>query len=194
MRVDGKLSGPFATTKGLRQGDGLACPLFNLALERAIRDSRVETTGTIFYKSTQILAYADDIEIIGLRHSYVAEAYQGTEQAAESLGLQINEAKTKLMVGTSANLPINNQNLRKRDVQIGVRTFELVPEFTFLGSKVSNNNSMEAELRARMLAANRFFYSLKKQFSLKNLSRRTKLGLYSTYILKCKRPFALCCM
>ena len=25
VRVDGKLSGPFATTKGLRQGDGLAC-------------------------------------------------------------------------------------------------------------------------------------------------------------------------
>ena len=74
VRMDGKLSGPFATTKGLRQGDGLACLLFNLALERAIRDSRVETTGTIFYRSTQILAYADDIDIIGLRLSYVADA------------------------------------------------------------------------------------------------------------------------
>ena len=76
MKLDGKFSGPFATTKGLRQGDGLACLLFNLALERAIRDSRVETTGIIFYKSTQILAYADDIDIICLRLSYVAEAYQ----------------------------------------------------------------------------------------------------------------------
>ena len=109
--MDGKLSGPFATTKGLRQEDGLACLLFILALERAIRDSRVETTGTIFYKSTQILAYADDIDIIGLRLSYVADAYQGIEQAAENLGLQINEAKAKLMVATSAGLPINNQNL-----------------------------------------------------------------------------------
>ena len=45
-RVDGKLSGPFGTTKALRQGDGLVCLLFNLALERAIRDSRVETTGS----------------------------------------------------------------------------------------------------------------------------------------------------
>ena len=50
VRVVGKLSGPFATTKGLRQGNGLACLLFNMALERAIRDSRVETTGTIFYE------------------------------------------------------------------------------------------------------------------------------------------------
>ena len=119
--------------KGLRQGDGPACLLFNLALERAIRDSRVETTGTIFYKSTQILVYADDIDIIGLRLSYVAEAYQGIEHAAENLGLQINEAKTKLMVASSAGPPINNHNLRRRDVQIGERTFEVVPQFTYLG-------------------------------------------------------------
>ena len=63
VRMDGNLSAPFATTKGLRQGDGLACLLFNLALERAIRNSRLETTGIIFYKSSQILAYADDIDI-----------------------------------------------------------------------------------------------------------------------------------
>ena len=84
------------------------------------------------------------------------------------------------MVATSAGLPTNNQNLRRRDVQIGERTFEVVPEFTFLESKVSNDNSMEAELHARMLAANRSFYSMKNQFKSKNLSRRTQLGLYST--------------
>ena len=48
------------------------------------RDSSVETSGTNFYESTQILAYADDIDIIGLRHSYVAEAFQGIEQATKS--------------------------------------------------------------------------------------------------------------
>ena len=81
--------------KAKRQGGGHACLLFNLALERAIRDSRVETTVTIFYKSIQILVYADDIDIIGLRLSYVTKAYQGIEQAAENLRLQINEAKAE---------------------------------------------------------------------------------------------------
>ena len=132
VRVDGKLAGPFATTMGLRQGDGLACLLFYLVLEKAIRDSSVETTGTILYRSTQILAYADDIDIIGLRLSYVVEAYQGFKQAPGNLGLQINEAKIKLMVATSVALPINNQNRRRRDVQIGERTFEVVPQFTYL--------------------------------------------------------------
>ena len=78
------MSGPFATTKGLCQGDGLACLLFNLVLERAIRDSRVETTGTIFYKSTQILAYADDIDI-GLRLCS-RSLPRKVEQAAKNLG------------------------------------------------------------------------------------------------------------
>ena len=73
----------------------------------------------------KILGYADDIDIIGLRLSYVAEAYQGIEKAAENLGLQINEAKTKLMVVTSVGLPINNQNLRRRNIQVGERTFEI---------------------------------------------------------------------
>ena len=165
--MDDKLSEPFATTKGLRQGNGLVlCLLFNLALERAIRDSRVMTTGTIFYATIQILAYAVGIEIIGLRFPCVAKVYQGIKQAAESLGWQIHEAKTKPMVATSAGPPINNPNLRRR-IQIGECTFEVVPQFTYLGSKVSN--SMEAELRARMLAANRSFYSLKNQFTSKNL-------------------------
>ena len=106
-----------------------------MPLERTIRDSRVETTVIISYKSTQILAYADDIDTIGLRLSYVAEAYQGIEQAAENLGLLINEAKTKLMVATSAALSINNPNLRRRNVQIGGRIFEVVPQFAYLGQR-----------------------------------------------------------
>ena len=98
--------------------------------------------------------------------------------------MQINEAKTKLLVAISAGLPINNPNLRRRDVQIGERTFEVVPQFTYLGSNVSNDNSMKAELRARILAGNRSFYSLnRKSVHSKKLSRRTKLGLYSTYIV-----------
>ena len=171
-----KLSESLSTTKGLCQGDGLACLLFILALEKAIQDSRVASSGTIFYKSFQILPYADAIDIIGLRLSYVAETYQGIEQATENLGLQIDATKTKLMVVTSEALPTTNPNLRRRDLQIGERTFEVIPEFTYLRSKDSNDNSMEAEC----LVANTSFYSLRKQFTSNNLSRRTKLERYST--------------
>lgn len=37
-------------------GDALACVLFNVALAKVIQHSGIETTGTIFYKSVQLLA------------------------------------------------------------------------------------------------------------------------------------------
>jgi len=39
--------------------------LFNIALEIAIRRSEVETRGTIFDKCGQIMAYTDDVVIMG---------------------------------------------------------------------------------------------------------------------------------
>ena len=50
---------------GFKQGDPLSCDLFNFLLESVLRKAGVHRNGTIFYKSVQLLAYADDIDIIG---------------------------------------------------------------------------------------------------------------------------------
>jgi sorting nexin-29 len=49
----------------LRQGNVVAPLLFNVVLETAIRSSKVQTRGTIFDKSGQIMANADDVVITG---------------------------------------------------------------------------------------------------------------------------------
>jgi hypothetical protein len=51
---------------------------------------------TIFYKSLQILAYADDIDIIGRTQSAMIEAFTRLEKAAKDLNLFINQEKTKI--------------------------------------------------------------------------------------------------
>ncbi|GFU18735.1 putative endonuclease-reverse transcriptase [Trichonephila clavipes] len=57
--------GPIRNYKnGVRQGDALVCLLFNLALEKVVRDSNINTGGNIFNKSIKLLAFADDIDII----------------------------------------------------------------------------------------------------------------------------------
>jgi hypothetical protein len=48
VRIQSDLSDPITTKKGLRQGDSLACLLFNLALENA-RNAGIQTNGTIEY-------------------------------------------------------------------------------------------------------------------------------------------------
>jgi sorting nexin-29 len=82
----------------LRQGDSLACLLFNIALEKLIRDSGIQTRGTIFYKSIQILAYVDDIDTIGRSESDIKKACIALIIAADIMGLRVNEEKTKYMV------------------------------------------------------------------------------------------------
>ena len=64
VNVQNELSENFHIRNGLRQGDALACILFNIALEKIIRDANINQRGNIFYKSVQILAHADDIDII----------------------------------------------------------------------------------------------------------------------------------
>jgi hypothetical protein len=58
LKLQGSLSEPFITQRGLRHGDVLACLLFNITLEKVIRDSGTERRGVIYYKSVQVLAYA----------------------------------------------------------------------------------------------------------------------------------------
>jgi hypothetical protein len=49
--------------------------LLNIILEYAIRKSGIQARGTIFYKSVQRMAYADDILIIGRSLASMKEAF-----------------------------------------------------------------------------------------------------------------------
>jgi sorting nexin-29 len=56
VRIQFHLSESLNIKDGLRHGDALACLLFNIALEKVVRESNIQTRGTIFSKITQILA------------------------------------------------------------------------------------------------------------------------------------------
>lgn len=55
VKVGNKIANEFSFNMGLKQGEGLLATLFILALHCAVR--RIDSGGTIFYKSTQILVY-----------------------------------------------------------------------------------------------------------------------------------------
>ena len=65
------LSEPDDTVRGFRQGDPLSCDLFNSLMESMLWKAGVHRNGTIFYKSVQLLAYADDIDIFGSLRKWV---------------------------------------------------------------------------------------------------------------------------
>ena len=58
IEILNSLNEEFKILEGLRQGDAILPILYNIVLEIAVRKFKIMTTGTIFHKCTQILAYA----------------------------------------------------------------------------------------------------------------------------------------
>jgi len=67
-------------------------------------------------------------------------------------------------------------------------TYEGVAEFIYLGTLISNDNSVEKEIQKRILAGNRTYFAAISLFRSRLLSRATKIILYKTLI----RPVVLC--
>jgi len=91
-------------------------------------------------------------------------------ECAKSVGLKINQDKTKVM------------ELLPNGVVINDYTFEKVKEFKYLGTTITNNNDWSTEIISRTRKAERAYFTLHKFFKSKLFSRRTKIRLYMTII------------
>ena len=65
-----------------------------------MRAAEIDTMNMITNKSTQILGYADDIDVVGRTTSSVASVFQRLEKEAKSRGLRVNADKTKSMLSS----------------------------------------------------------------------------------------------
>jgi sorting nexin-29 len=65
VKVQNNLSDASETSMDLRHGDVLSCILFNIALEKVVRDSGIETKRTAYNKTILILALANNIVFVG---------------------------------------------------------------------------------------------------------------------------------
>jgi hypothetical protein len=59
-------------------------------------------------------------------------------------------------------------------------TYETVTEFIYLGTLISNDNSVQKETQKRILAGNRTYFAAISLFTNRLLSRATKIRLHKT--------------
>ena len=138
---------------GLKQGDELVPNLFNIVLEYVIRQLSLQVQSTIFYKSVQVIGYADDINIMVRTKRAILEVYGELKERAKEVGLNINVEKTKATV--------QNRRLRRREtLTVKDHDIEVVRRFKYQGTIINDINDETEEIRARILATNKTYSSL----------------------------------
>jgi len=176
FKIQNELSESFHIRKWLKQGDALARILFNITLEKIIRKANINQHGNIFYKFVQILAYADDIDIICRSLKSLQEVTIALDRAARIMRLEINQAKTKYMI-------CGNKKKNAEDIfKVKLMTFERVNSFKYLGTLTTYRNDTSAEINNRIMLANRSYFGMMNMLKAKNINRKHKVTMYKTLI------------
>jgi len=67
-------------------------------------------------------------------------------------------------------------------IKINISSFERVEEFTYLGTNLKHQNSIQEEIKSRLKPGNACYHSVQNLFSSRLLSRNLKIKIYRTII------------
>ena len=104
---------------------------------------------TKYNKAKQNLGYVDDLDIITRDIRSIDTAVDNIVGAADDKGLQLNISKTKYVFSTKNK----NQSQLTCSLTLGSRKFEVVKEFIYLGTQITADNNISAEIRRRITLA-----------------------------------------
>ena len=120
----------------------------------------------------QLLIYADDVNILEGSVHTVKENAAALIVASKETGLEVNADKTKYMVMS------RDQNAgQSRSMKIDNSSFERLEEFRYLGTNLTNQNSIQEEIKSRLKSGNACYHSVQNLLSFRLLSKIFKIKI-----------------
>ena len=108
----------------------------------------------------QLLAYADDVNILWGSIHTVKENAEALIVASKEIGLEVNADKTKYMVMSreqTAGL--------SHSINIDSSSIERVEQFKYLGMMLTYQNSIQEEIKSRLKLGNACYHSVQNLLS-----------------------------
>jgi len=126
----------------------------------------------------QLLAYADDVNILGESIHTLKETAEALVAATREIELEGSVDKTKYMA-----MSREKNAGRIHSVRIDNSAFERVDEFKYLGTTLTNQNSIAEEIKSRLRSGNACYHSVQNLLSSRLLSKNLKIEIYRNIIL-----------
>jgi sorting nexin-29 len=141
-------------------------------IEFAIRRVQANQEGFNLHGTNQLLVYADDVNILGVSVHTVKENADTLMVSTKEIGLEVNADKT-----TYIAMPRDQNAGQSHDLNTDNRSFEKLEEFNHLGTTLTNQNSIQEEIKNRLNSGNARYYSVQNLLSSSLLSKNLKIKI-----------------
>jgi sorting nexin-29 len=125
----------------------------NFVLEYAIRRVQANQDGLTLNGTHQLLFYADDVNTLGAGVLAIKENKKAIVVASRQFGLQVN-------ADTLSTWSCLGDSMMTDD-----RYFERVQQFKYLGTTLTNQNSVQEEIKSRLKLGNACYHSVQNVLS-----------------------------
>jgi len=118
------------------------------------------------------------IRILGGSVHTVKENAEALVVATKEIGLKVNADKTKYMIMSRDQNAGQSHSMKTDNISI-----ERVEEFKYLGTTLTNKNSIRKEIKSILKLGNACYYSVQNLLSSGLLSKKLKIKIYRNIIL-----------
>ena len=175
IRVADGHTDQFPFEQGVRQGCIVSPLLFNACGEtimRQVEETLDERPGSVIGgRSIWNLRYADDSTLLARSKQELEKQAVELEKCSHSFGLQINAAKTHVMVHGSSE-----------EIHLGGKAINQVDSFKYLGSMVGIDGDSTPEICARLAIARNATSQLIGLWKAKEISLKLKIQLVKSLV------------